>query len=420
MRNTVKLIRPVKDDKWWLGITALNVTTRAMYWQKDKSKYKCYCTNCGCYQWFTADEWAEVKASSICPQCYEEAYNLINYRKPVSRTAYVMDKYNMAGYRVDVELDFKAETLKTDTLHVMRINNKMKWEAYGIVKVMSSLGYAPQKDFWRPLRSQQADNYLSQFYINKERYNATHKEELGKYGYHERGLKFVQFKSNQLEIIKKHIVNNQQCLYIKLFDIKSMEPLLKHADYIKQYKIYTKNLHFQMNESWLDFIDKMHIGIGLFIDYLEQCETLHIKPEKNKNFRELHDHLANQITMKRRNINQEEILKRFDELKGNQMQQDNCIIKPLGSYEEIVEVASTLHNCIASNYADKYANGETDLYVGTVDDKITFALEIFRRELKQCYAAYNKPVVKELADKVKAFCIANNFEWEGKLKWQSE
>ncbi len=142
-------------------------------------------------------------------------------------------------------------------------------------------------------------------------------------------------------------------------------------------------------------------GITLINDYLRMCEQLNIKPKVDgDSLKREHDVCARLC----RNIRQKEfeqgIEKHGKELLPLSYSDSTYSISPIKDYDDLIEEANTMHNCVAS-YAGPISKGKTHVFSLKKQDKKYATVEIRLGDdvyIKQAYQAYNKPITKEAQD----------------------
>ncbi|MBR2578019.1 MAG: PcfJ domain-containing protein, partial [Erysipelotrichaceae bacterium] len=166
------------------------------------------------------------------------------------------------------------------------------------------------------------------------------------------------FKSNQKKIIIDNLLNRTQMWAVAIFDLKSVRQIYKYNAWINEQDWETGRERF--NVYMLDYLYRNKISYSDYLDYIDQCRELNIKPGKPKDFYKTHSDLAKEIKIIHQAARDKQIQERAKELVA--YEKDGVVIRPLNSVEDVVDTGAVLHNCI-KGYIDSYADGHTDLYV---------------------------------------------------------
>ena len=90
----------------------------------------------------------------------------------------------------------------------------------------------------------------------------------------------------------------------------------------------------------------------------------------------------------------EAIARRAAELEGNGFESDGYVIRHAASVREIIDEANAQHNCVAG-FIDKYANGQTDLWLmrrATKPDEPLVTIEVRNGTVRQAFQSHNRQV----------------------------
>ena len=131
------------------------------------------------------------------------------------------------------------------------------------------------------------------------------------------------------------------------------------------------------------------------------CRTLGRKPDKPKPFQYWHDQVTGAYEIKKNEDISRRIVERSRFLKG--YEQKDTVIKPVETYNELIDISKQLHNCIRT-YAEKYANGTTDLYCMMVNGKLIGAIEIRQKRLIQARADHNADLPAKQQKIINSWC----------------
>ena len=181
-----------------------------------------------------------------------------------------------------------------------------------------------------------------------------------------------------------------------IFDLKSIRQIYKYNAWINEQDWATGRERF--NVYMLDYLYRNKISYSDYLDYIDQCKELKIKPGKPRDFYKVHSELAKEIKIIHEARKDKQIKERAKEL--TVYEKNGIVIRPLNSVEDVVDTGVVLHNCI-KGYIDSYANGFTDLYVLEVKGKKKVAIEVRQKELIQARADYNRKPQKQHASAVR-------------------
>lgn len=138
-----------------------------------------------------------------------------------------------------------------------------------------------------------------------------------------------------------------------------------------------------------------HSGLGILRDYLEMAIPLGIDPRiDSDSLKREHDVTARIYRIHRDSIMNGCISQRYEELKKHTMKDQNFIIRPIKSQQDLIDEATMQHNCVAS-YAQRIANGSTEIYVMRTVENPTQSLitiEFCHGEVTQKYYSHNRRV----------------------------
>lgn len=195
------------------------------------------------------------------------------------------------------------------------------------------------------------------------------------------------FKSNQKKIIIDTVLNRTQMWAVAIFDLKSVKQIYKYNAWINEQDWMDGKGRF--NVYMLDYLYRNKIAYCDYLDYIDQCKELHIKPGKPRDFYKTHADLAKEIKIMHEKSRDEEIKERLKDF--TVYKKGQTVIRPLKDVEDIVDTGAVLHNCIGT-YVDIYAKGRTDLYVLEVRGEKKVAIEVKNKELKQARGDYNRKI----------------------------
>ena len=108
------------------------------------------------------------------------------------------------------------------------------------------------------------------------------------------------------------------------------------------------------------------IDIHMYADYLKFAKALGLDLKNNKyafpqNLKDSHDELEKQYKINNTKIINLAIITRSKELLKNTFKDKKFIILPATSIKDLQDESAQQNNCVRT-YAEKYANGECDIY----------------------------------------------------------
>ena len=133
-----------------------------------------------------------------------------------------------------------------------------------------------------------------------------------------------------------------------------------------------------------------------------------------KNLKEKHDELQHQIKVKKDKKINNQIKKRYNQIKSNKFQNKEYIIFPAKSIDELIDESSQQNNCVKT-YAERIAKGQCDIYfmryLKTIDKSLV-TIEVIDNKVVQKRTKNNNQTTKE-QDKFLNM-------WENKILKESE
>ena len=134
-----------------------------------------------------------------------------------------------------------------------------------------------------------------------------------------------------------------------------------------------------------------------YLDYINNLKKMKIPLSKKKlfpqNFEEEHDDIMKKVKVINDKELKEKIKCRYKELKSNIYNDEKYFIRPAESMEDMKDEAVQQNNCIYSNYSEKYANGNTDIYFLREIEKPNKSLvtvEVVDNKIRQKYQRRNE------------------------------
>lgn len=395
----------IEDTDIWTNREDVAIETMFMkigmiYKRIKQNTYRVYCSNCNAYHNYTYDKFKEIRYSKVCPECRYEHYELKKDNdKP--RKVYMFYTFNCKkdGYECDVEFRFNKQPT-VSFKHILRtIDGKTQ------VKDVVYTGFTYYYDLrpvwmfedvydwariWRTVKS---NRYSLSLYDWEGITHKSKRESLEVYN-------SLKLKSNQVRLILDHPFNDEQINAIKMFDVKEADSIYRNWKWIKRNERWfdrdkEKVNHNIYNPYLLDYLSKNDIDINLYRDYVRMCKLIDRKPDKPKDFKYWHDQVAEMVRVKNDRDLCRKVKIRGKKLESQTYHKKNITIKPFDSVSEINRVAKCLHNCLRT-YAERYAEGSTNIYYMMVDDKPTLAIELKDNQIEQCYADDNEEPPRNL------------------------
>ena len=201
--------------------------------------------------------------------------------------------------------------------------------------------------------------------------------------------------------MKRHNITYTQLKILRLLqekDIKKIRYLEKFVSYEDStYDLEEISKYISLNR----FIkySKMHHGkikTYLYKDYLRFAKVLGMDLKSNKyafpkNLQKEHDRLEKEYKIHNENIINTAIIKRNSILSVNTYKNKQFIIFPVPTLKALLEESKQQNNCVRT-YAEKYANGESDIYLMRnvkAKNKSLVTVEVKNNKVIQSRAKYN-------------------------------
>lgn len=214
------------------------------------------------------------------------------------------------------------------------------------------------------------------------------------------------------EFMKKNNIDNNELNILKVYkkpNIENIKILSKFnssdLEKVKKYVSIEKFVEYSKK--------KRNFDIQMYIDYLGFLENLKIDIKNKKylfpeNLKKEHDEYSKQILIKNNAKINRKINKRYKQLKENTYSNTKYIIMPAKSFISLEDESTQQNNCIR-NYAEKYANGKSDIY--------------FMREINTLNKSLVTIEVKEnkiVQSRTKDNGLPNNSQKRFLNKWENE
>ena len=108
------------------------------------------------------------------------------------------------------------------------------------------------------------------------------------------------------------------------------------------------------------------LSIQNYLDYIDNLERMGVPLTKKKllpeNFTIAHNESVEKVKIVENELLNQKIIQRYKQLEKNKYKNDKFIIRPAKSLNDMKDEAKQQHNCVYTNYSEKYANGKTDIY----------------------------------------------------------
>lgn len=166
------------------------------------------------------------------------------------------------------------------------------------------------------------------------------------------------------KFMKKYNISREELKILQIYpiqDIRTIRFLKEYQYVIEDIKKYTSIDNFIKY-----FKAKRLKDAHLYRDYLDFAKQLgfdlknkkYLFPDKLK---VMHDKYEKQVEIMKQKKMLEDIAKRFEILTKNTFQNKEFIIFPASSVESLIDEGKQQSNCVRT-YAERYANGECDIY----------------------------------------------------------
>jgi len=210
-------------------------------------------------------------------------------------------------------------------------------------------------------------------------------------------------KKNFYNFMKKHNITYEELRVLQLTqranieairrllkmsneNIKDLERTKKYIDLVRLEEYSKKQCDFSI-PNYLDYIDNLvKIGIPL--------TKKKLLPE---NFSEAHDISVKKVKIVENKNLDKKIKQRYKQLEKNNFRNKSFFIRPAKTLKDIKEESVQQKNCVYSNYSEKYANGDTDIYfLRKLKDpnKSLVTVEVLDGKIRQKYQKQNTSVTK--------------------------
>ena len=147
--------------------------------------------------------------------------------------------------------------------------------------------------------------------------------------------------------------------------IRYLEKFISYSDNTEDLKEISKYISLNRFIKYSKMHHR-HVKTYLYKDYLRFAKYCGLDLKNNKyafpkNLREEHDKLEKQYEMRNKKEVRKGIIKRGRELSVNNYKNNQFFIKPARTLKELLDESKQQNHCVRT-YAEKYANGECDIY----------------------------------------------------------
>lgn len=381
-----------------------------LYYKKAENGYLCHC--CRCQKDFTLskEQLQQTKEAGCCFNCAlpVKAVQKRSAKETVEHKYLIIMNEKNAENGYDVY--YKRQGYNIKVLNADHVLHHGANEATFIKSIVKNMGYSlcrTDKDYWRKERQSYVP-YISYFYSVDDamQWDGTTRKD-----YYMK-LDWDGFKSNQLTFIKNGIYCEDQLAYIKTFDLNYPEELHKYARYISIHKIYEEESPIKFSVNTLDYLDRNNYPLRTYIDYLRACKTANVRIEKYpKDLFKKHDEVMKLIQIQKDKIYDAKVKERHELLRKKEWKKGQLEIHTFEDLSNMQSVAEELKNCIARMYVKPYCEETTDVYYGTIDGKVEFALEVANGKLVQLRGHCNRAVDETIEKFVKQWCTKYTYQY---------
>lgn len=361
-------------------------------------------------------EWARFKQTDEYRWCKNNNYNRIdvptlypsNLTRELKGTRY---EYSALDLYAKTEVDFKFPVWRYLSLYPVfnAIEYFVKMRLTTLTSQVLSV-YKHEIEKTLNLKGETVKEILG---ISKDRINALVKLN--------GGLKAVRILklSNEREI---HLTEEQVEIIIEHYDEDIMFEVMKYTTFHKAHRYVSKQLcRYGKN----GYNDRLNSYLSTYRDYLRDCKFLDYNLKKDyflfpKNLNEAHQDTISLIKVKKDEIIDKRLVEMFKSLKEKFIWENNdFIVIPPKSHEELIEEGSSLKHCVARMYGKKMAEGEAIvLFIRKKDniDKPFYTIEVSPDDysIKQCRGQNNcnpegevEVVVEKYKEKLQSLKMAS-------------
>lgn len=384
----VPQFNPTDDDEEKMKHIALFLSGKFFY-RKTKDGHEAFCTKCGKRSPMPYREIRIVRYAKVCPFCHRPV--TVERKEEYRSHTYVMieNMFKWHGFRLDWRWDWE-HGIRSTFKRCLYVSGSQEYRKDIVKSMYYNLGETKTAG-WLKCRS----GYYpySEYFFSED---SCWEVERTRRQYYE-GLPEIilkELKPNQVHFVRKHALSVLQIKYISMFDLHSVDELLKYNRYIQSNDpFHRSDFPCRLNVTHLDYLSRNNISVYDYRDYARQCLKLGFKLDKPKDFRHRHTLYSAMVINKEKAESDRLIRERLGDLPAPFVFEDTEI-RPFSCCADIIQCGKTLHMCIGG-YCNDYAEGKTDIFYMTKDGKLTGAIEVTNGKLIQARADRNADISKD-------------------------
>ena len=359
---------------------------------KHGGQYTCFCTQCGRFMELNEKQKKQMRYAYTCPLCYEQ-FRRVSFQTEYNFQGWI--EYQSEGFCVWSKVNTVDRTINGSVDHVYHIDGNKRYKRLCNCTTAGYPYYDGKLTQWRISKSRCLPYCFMRGLIELyDLLECTSKKDIL-----ERTFNRPDLKSNQKKLIIDNIVNKDMVDAIVLFDLKDINDVYRNRVFIRKnsysFSCYSAR-QMQLNVFYLNYFARNKIPMMSYLDYLRQCDDLGYKPGKPADFNKEHEKLTQIIVKKREAERNRELAKQNRKIRRISQKYEHLkytkgglIIEPFKSYAEIRKTSDELHNCMASNYTKRYAEGELIiLHVFDKDEELA-GVEVVGNKIVQFRGKYN-------------------------------
>lgn len=246
------------------------------------------------------------------------------------------------------------------------------------------------------------------------------KIDLRKFRWSKKGIDIIGIEKKDIPVLKKLRIPINEFKTNKKYIYKLN--ILEKEDYNQLLRLIeiTKNKYANINISKysFDYFKMQDTSLHTIKDYYRFCEELAL-PMNHANkypddIKKAHDDLMVKIETVKSKEKDEAILKRVNSgLNKLRFADDKYVITPANSSEDLIRESAKLNHCVKT-YADKYANGLTNIFLVRKRENVNepfYTLELTDNGIKQLRGNNNCKPTNEVVEFINKW--ANKFKFTG-------
>lgn len=412
---------PSAEEEELLLKTAIRMSQRFTYRKLKKDQYECTCCRCDRSAVLTKHQLDMVREAKLCLWCAEAVKASPERENKALKTEWIdigTEPNISEGYEVTWWI--KNREIQHRIRHVAHFDYSVRGEmpvthVKGIVKNFGSLISSNHYDYWRKVRRSSMNYYgigYDSYFESAQLWDVSAKQSSKRQFYENYADDMPPLKSNQVKFIRDGIYNMKQIAAIHMFDLNTPEQ-------VHQFKKLIRNNTFRepkalpvLNPSYADYLQRNDYSISQFMDYFDMCRELGQKVEKPKNLHEAHQRQIDQKKAIEMEKHRKAVASRHADLQKHDYEKGTLEVKAFENIEKVQQVANELHNCIARIYLGRYCDNTLDLFYGTKNGKINFAIEVLKGSIVQLRGVNNKRVSDDVEKFVKKWAKKEGFAYE--------